>query len=474
MTAQSPVIWWVRRDLRLADNPALAAAVSGGRPVIPVFILDGQEEDLGAAPKFRLGLGLSHFACVLEGKGSQLILRRGDALMQLRALIGETGAQAVYWSRLYDPDAIARDSAVKTALKEQGCDVRSFGGRLLFEPWTVETKAGGMYRVYTPFWKAVRSRDVGSLSAEPGRIPVPDAWPESEKLSDWAMAAAMRRGAEVVQPYCRVGESAALERLEAFIEEKAAGYKKRRDFPAENATSGLSENLAWGEISPHRLWHLGRRAQDEGNPGAEHFLKEVVWREFAYHLMYHTPEILGRNWRLEWNRFPWQEQETEKVLAWKQGRTGYGFVDAAMREMYVTGTMHNRARMIVASFLCKHLMTHWKIGRDWFAECLVDWDPAANALGWQWVAGSGPDAAPFFRIFNPEGQLEKFDPKGGYVQRWVAEGQAKPPQTALDYFDAVPRAWGLSPDLSPAERLVDLRTGRERALAAYEAHRTAG
>ncbi|OED47867.1 deoxyribodipyrimidine photolyase [Rhodobacteraceae bacterium (ex Bugula neritina AB1)] len=474
MNSRAPVIWWIRRDLRLADNPALTAAVNSGAPVLPVYILDPQDEALGAAPKFRLGLGLSHFARALEQVGSRLILRRGPALAVLVDLIGETGAGAVQWSRLYDPQAISRDTDIKAQLKAQGTTVQSHGGRLLFEPWTVETKTGGMYKVFTPFWKSVRMRSIEGLLPAPDKLAAPDRWPASDDLAAWTMGAAMRRGAEVVARHCRVGEAAAQARLDEFLADKVLAYKDRRDFPGEDATSGLSENLAWGEISPHRLWHRGRAAMEQADQGAETFLKEVVWREFAYHLMYHSPHILTGSWRPEWQDFPWSQEAVPQVQAWQRGQTGYGFVDAAMRELYVTGKMHNRARMVTASFLTKHLMAHWKIGMDWFADTLVDWDPAANAMGWQWVAGCGPDAAPFFRIFNPSSQLEKFDPSGAYSRRWIAEGQGCPPQTALDFHDAAPRAWNLSADIARAEPVISLQAGRARALTAYRKYRDSG
>ncbi|NVK16789.1 MAG: deoxyribodipyrimidine photo-lyase [Rhodobacteraceae bacterium] len=467
MSSHAPVIWWIRRDLRLADNPALTAAVNSGAPVLPLYIFDKQDEALGAAPKFRLGLGLEHFAQELEKAGSRLILRRGEALAELQELIKETGAGAVHWSRLYDPQAITRDTEVKQQLKAQGIAAKSHGGRLLFEPWSVETKTGGMYKVFTPFWKSVRVRDVDRLLPAPGKLPALDRWPASDELAAWNLGAPMRRGAEVVARYCRVGEAAAQSRLDEFLEDKVFAYKDRRDFPGEDATSGLSENLAWGEISPHRLWHRGRAAMEQASQGGETFLKEVAWREFAYHLMYNSPHILTESWREEWQDFPWSQEVTPKVQAWQRGQTGYGFVDAAMRELFVTGKMHNRARMIVASFLTKHLMTHWKIGMDWFADTLVDWDPASNAMGWQWVAGSGPDASPFFRVFNPSGQLDKFDPDGAYTRRWIAEGRGNPPQTALDFYDAAPLSWGLSPDEARAEPVISLQAGRDRALTAY-------
>jgi deoxyribodipyrimidine photo-lyase len=466
----SPILIWLRRDLRLSDHPALHAACATGRPVIPVFILDTHAQSLGAAPKFRLGLGLEHFSGTLSDKGSRLILRRGDdALKVLHDLITQTGAGAVYWTRQYDPDAVERDSAVKSTLKEQGVEAKSFGGHLMFEPWTVETKTGGYYKVYTPFWRAVKERDVEEPLPAPTTIPAPQEWPASDDLDDWQMDAAMMRGAEVVRPFVQLGEKAAQSRLGAFLAHKVADYDTTRDLPAVDGTSCLSENLALGEISPHQCWHAGQRALHEGKPGAETFLKELVWREFAYHLMHHTPRILTDNWREEWSGFDWNEDERRaEVKAWKQGRTGIPFVDAAMREMYVTGRMHNRGRMIVASYLTKHLLCHWRIGQKWFEECLIDWDPASNAMGWQWSAGSGPDATPYFRVFNPVTQLDKFDKKHDYAHRWIAEGRSDAHADALAYFDAIPRTWHIAPTDPYPEPVVEVSEGRKRALHAYE------
>lgn len=473
MTGQGPVIWWIRRDLRLRDNPALneAIALAKGAGVIPVFILDPLDAAMGAAPQFRLGLGLEKFNKILNGCGSQLIFRRGDALTVLKEVCAEVGAQAVVWSRAYDPEAIARDTGVKSGLKDVGITAKSTGGRVLFEPWTVATGAGGMFKVYTPFWKAVRNRVPDGLTAGPEELSAPSAWPASLGLSDLGLGHAMNRGADIVAAHCHVGEEIAQARLDQFLERRVVSYQTDRDAPAVQGCSGLSENLAWGEISPHRIWHAAMAVWQTGmaQAGAETFLKELCWREFAYHLMYHSPEILTRNWRVQWDGFPWETEEGAAVLAWKQGRTGYTLVDAAMRELYVTGHMHNRARMVVASFLCKHLMVHWKIGARWFEECLVDWDPAANAMGWQWVAGSGPDAAPFFRIFNPETQAQTHDPQRAYRDRWLAEGRRAPTPEALSFLDAVPRSWNLAPNMGPALPVVDLKAGRARALEAHAA-----
>ncbi|MBD3679398.1 MAG: deoxyribodipyrimidine photo-lyase [Rhodobacteraceae bacterium] len=469
MSDTSPLIFWLRRDLRLSDHQGLSAAAASGRPVIPVFIHDETVEALGAAPKFRMGRALEEFSKTLEGIGSRLVFRRGRAQEVLDALVAETGAGAVWWSRLYDPEARELDGEIKGALRARGIEARSFSGHLLFEPWEVETKTGGFYKVYSPYWRAVRGNDPGSPLPRVKALRGPDVWPRSDQLTDWRMDAAMNRGAAVLAPHLTVGEEAAADRLGNFIDEGIARYGELRDIPSVDGTSRLSENLTYGEISPRACWHAGMRAMEEGQQGAEKFVKEVVWREFAYHLVYHTPWITHGNWRREWDAFPWNEDDTRpEVLAWKQGRTGIRFVDAAMRELHVTGYMHNRARMIAASYLTKHLMTHWRVGLKWFEEHLVDWDPAANAMGWQWAAGSGPDASPYFRVFNPESQLEKFDPKRTYARRWIAEGQRDPGQDALAYFDAVPRRWGLSPEMAYPAPVVTAEAGRKAALAAYE------
>lgn len=468
MSNPKPIIVWFRRDLRLSDHPALHAACSTGVPVIPVVIKDASVDGLGAAPKWRLGMGLSHFETALKGQGARLTYRSGPALEVLQELIKETGAQGVYWSRLYDPQSVARDSEIKSTLKQEGIDARSFGGHIMFEPWSVQTKTGGMYKVYTPFWRSVKDRAVDAPLPAPQIIPAPEQWPASETLASWTLGAAMRRGGDVMARYAQVGEQAAQDRLALFIEEDVAEYIERRNLPAQRGTSCLSENLTLGEISPHQCWHAGLRALHEGKAGAEVFLKELVWREFAYHLMHHSPHILSSNWKPDWDGFEWNEDAAHPhVQAWMQGRTGVEFVDAAMREMYVSGKMHNRARMIAASYLTKHLLTHWKIGMAWFEDCLSDWDPASNAMGWQWVAGSGPDASPYFRVFNPDTQGDKFDAGQSYRRAWIAEGQNAPPQSALRYFDAVPISWNLSAGDPYPQPVVSLAEGRNRALEAY-------
>lgn len=462
----APLIAWFRRDLRLTDQPMLTAAARSGRPVIPLFILDPVTEAIGAASAWRLGLALEEFAGALGTLGSRLILRRGPAEPVLSDIIAETGAGAVMWSRGYTASEIERDSALKSALKAAGIEVTSFPGFLLHEPWTVTTGDGGAFKVYTPFWNAVSRREVAPGHAAPGRLGPPAQWPATEALDGWGLGARMQRGAAVCAAHQGVGEKAALARLDRFLDRAVDRYKIERDFPDMDATSGLSENLTWGEIGPRQIWHAGRRAMLDGAPGAEHFLKELVWREFAWSLTYATPEIANRNWRPDWDDFPWAG-DSEAAERWRRGMTGEPFVDAAMRQMYVTGKMHGRARMIAASYLTKHLLTHWKIGLDWFAQCLTDWDPASNAMGWQWVAGSGPDAAPYFRVFNPALQAEKFDPSGTYRRRWIAELSATPGAESRSFFDAVPQSWRLRPDQSYPAPVIGLDAGRARALAAY-------
>ena len=455
-----PILVWFRRDFRLADNAALTEAVKTGRPVIPVFILDPLVETMGAAPKWRLAEAIQRFSATLTDMGSKLILRKGAALDVLTELLSETGADTVYWERQYEPKSVARDTEIKSTLTCYGHKVESFGGFLLFEPWTVETRQGNPYSVYTPFWRAVRDREVRAPFAPPRALPRPGAWPRSDDLGQWQMGAAMFRGASVAANHAGIGEEVALRRLHDFCDRLIDSYKDDRNRPDIAATSRLSENLTYGEISPRTVWWAGRAAVETGADGAEHFLKELVWREFAWHLHWHSPTLPTDNWREKWNAFPWR-QDNDLAEAWRRGETGVELVDAGMREMYATGTMHNRVRMIVASYLTKHLLTDWRVGRAWFEDTLIDWDPASNAMGWQWVAGCGPDAAPYFRIFNPDTQAETFDASRSYRSLYLDQGM----KGARDFLNAIPKSWNVKRPSSP---IVALKDGRARALAAYE------
>jgi deoxyribodipyrimidine photo-lyase len=454
----APALLWFRRDFRLADNRALAAAVEAGA-VVPVFVLDPETEGIGAAARWRLGLAIAAIRARLRDMGSDIVLRRGPAPETLVALARESGAASVHWSRLYTPEAVARDEKVSAALQAAGIAAVSHAGHLLGEPGSVETKTGGPYRVFTPFWNAIGPRGAEAPLRAPRRIDAPARWPRSDDLDDWRLGADMNRGAASVARHVRVGEAAARDRLHDFLDGRLERYPRDRDRPDRCGSSGLSENLTWGEISPRTLWHAAGNA-----PGAGVFRRELGWREFAAHVLWHFPDLATRNWRGEWDAFPWRGDNADAEL-WRRGMTGEPMVDAGMREMFATGTMHNRVRMLVASYLTKHLLTDWRVGLRWFEECLTDWDPASNALNWQWVAGSGPDAAPFFRVFSPARQAEKFDPDGRYRRHWL-EGTG-----AAEFLDAAPRAWNLRPADYPAAPVIAHAEGRKRALAAYAASR---
>ena len=464
-----PIIYWIRRDFRLDNNPALKFVIDSKQPVIPVFIKDEFVDNLGSAPKWRLGLGLEYLSAKYKKYGVDIIFRTGSAERVLTDLINETQANQVVWARTYLPPVNNRDTHIKSLLKQKGLLVKSFPGHLLFEPWSVAPKSSEFFKVYTPFWKATRLKEPIGFETKVSKIMGTDKNLKTENLDDWSLGTGMSRGSSVVRQFVRLGEDAARERLGNFISNNVMHYSTSRDIPSVDGTSGLSENLSLGEISPIECWNAGLKAFEEGHDAAEIFLKELVWREFAYHLAHHTPRILDSNWRPEWNGFPWNtNEEDEKVIRWKQGRTGIPFVDAAMRELYVTGRMHNRGRMIVASFLTKHLMTHWKIGQKWFENCLIDWDPASNAMGWQWSAGSGPDATPYFRVFNPNTQLEKFDADYKYRDRWLAEFSGENSKKALSFFDAIPKNWKISAQMEYPNPIVDLSKGRAIALDAYK------
>ena len=471
---QDGSILWLRRDLRLADHPAWQLATAMGEPVWPVFILDPVIEEIyGAAPRWRLGESLRSLTEALAGRNSRLILRRGHALSVLQTLIADTGARRVVWSHLYDSRSIRRDQQVQTALTAQGIEVNTVNASLIVGPWEIANRKGKSYRVFTPYWNAVRDRPVPQPAGTPGDLHPPERWPASDQLSDWQLHLGLGPRATVLARYTRAGESAAFARLNGFINNSMGRYEAQRNCMGNNSTSRLSGHLAFGEISPQRIWHSVRYAAEaSGQPAAaDTFLRQLMWREFAYHLLYHSPHLESDNWRPRWDAFPWRE-DNEDANMWRRGMTGIEIVDAAMREMYVTGTMHNRARMLVASFLTKHLLTHWRVGAAWFRECLTDWDIASNPLGWQWIAGSGPDAAPYFRIFNPDIQASKFDVDRRYRDRFLAEGRKAPHKDALNYFKAVPKSWDLSADQAYPTPMIDLKTGRRRALEVYQAFRS--
>jgi deoxyribodipyrimidine photo-lyase len=425
MSVEAPVIVWFRQDLRLADNPALTAAVDTGRPIIPVYILDSTPgvRQPGGAGLWWLDKSLAALGEALETLGSKLVLRKGEALAVLVDLVRETGAGAVYWNRLYDGGAVERDKAVKAELAAAGVDARSFNAALLNEPWQVATGSGGPFKVFTPYWRAVRAGTAPAAPLPaPKRLTPPAVWPESERLGAWRLHPRAPDWSVGFGDW-RPGEAGAADQLQAFLDGAVDGYGEARDLPAIAGTSRLSPHLAFGEIGPRQIWAAAQGAAARGaasEAAVEAYLRELGWREFNYHLLYHQPRITRENVNRKFDGFAWR-RDPEALESWRRGQTGYPIVDAGMRELWTTGWMHNRVRMIVASFLVKHLLVDWREGEAWFWDTLVDADIANNVCNWQWVAGSGADAAPYFRIFNPILQAERFDPDGAYVRRWVPE-----------------------------------------------------
>ena len=425
----SPSIVWFRQDLRLEDNPALLAAIAAGGPVIPLYIRSTDEQGMwspGEASNWWLHQSLRRLDETLQRHHSKLILRSGNSLNVLLGLAKETKANAVNWNRCYEPAAIARDKVVKAKLRQEGLTAESFNGSLLFEPWDVNTKEGRPYQVFTAFWRACLAKgETAEPHASPKLISNPRTWPESASLASLDL--------EPTRPWItglaaawEPGSAGAASLLKTFISNSIGNYEAGRNLPAQTGTSRLSPHLHFGEISSRMIWHAVKAhltRQPETNAdhaNAETYLKELGWREFAYHLLYHFPATTDQPLRPEFAKFPWEENP-KALRAWQRGQTGYPIVDAGMRELWSTGWMHNRVRMIVASFLVKDLRLHWRQGAMWFWDTLVDADLASNTLGWQWSAGCGADAAPYFRVFNPVLQSEKFDAAGAYLRRWVPE-----------------------------------------------------
>ena len=424
-TRGAPALVWFRQDLRLSDNPALAAALERGSPVVPVYVWAPEEEGAwppGAASKWWLARSLADLSAALEQRGSRLIVRRGPTDETLRCLATETGATAVFWSRRYEPAAVTRDSDLKSKLHARGLLAESFNGSLLFEPWTIRNQSGQPFRIFTAFWRACLAKSIASPSMDaPKRLRPPERWPRSLALADLNLEPVVDWAAgfrEVWQP----GELGAMRQLKRFLEEALTGYPVNRDRPGVAGTSRLSPHLHFGEISPGQVWRGVLGLMNGHAAACQSHLRQIGWREFAYHLLYHHPESPHEVLRQEFSTFPWQS-DPKRFRAWKRGQTGYPLVDAGMRELWRTGWMHNRVRMVVASFLVKHLLIGWQEGAAWFWDTLVDADLANNTLGWQWVTGCGADAAPYFRIFNPSTQAAKFDPDGAYVRRWVPESE---------------------------------------------------
>ncbi len=470
----SVAIVWFRRDLRLADNPALAAARAAHERVLPLYVHAPDEEAPwapGGAARWWLHHSLAALDADLRRRGSALHMARGPSLRVLEALIAETGAAAVYWNRLYEPAAIIRDRAIKDALRARGIGAHSSNAALLIEPWEMQTGQGDPYRVFTPFWRKARTRLPSRTPlAAPARIASPAI---SAGLPLAVLGLLPRTGWDAgMAAAWTPGAAAAQDQLELFGESALDGYPTQRDFPDRVGTSRLSPHLHFGEISPHQIaWRLGDLARGDHGAAAgaavESYLRELGWREFAHHLLHYFPQTPTASLNPGFDRFPWAADDAEALARWQRGRTGIPIVDAGMRELWCSGWMHNRVRMIVASFLTKNLRQHWHHGARWFWDTLVDADLANNTQGWQWSAGSGADAAPYFRIFNPVTQARRFDPAGRYVRRWLPELAAAPDALLQQPWQdpALLRRCGY-----PAP-VVDPHASRAAALAAYRCMR---
>lgn len=470
-------IVWFRRDLRLADNPALRAALDDDfEAVVPVFIHAPEELGdwaPGGAQRVWLHESLRALSQAMEELGSRLVIRTGASQQTLDTLIVEAGATAVFWNRLYDPQEIARDKAIKQHLSDSGLQVESFQAHLLYEPWTAQTQQGSPYKVFTPFWKSVRHRAIDNPLARPAFLPEVSPRIGSETIEALALLPRIRWDNGIRQRWAP-GEQGAHECLEAFLDGPAYDYDNSRDIPATAGTSYLSAHLHWGEIGPRQLMHrLEEWLADHPPPAPrqhiESFQSEIGWREFAHHVLFHFPTTPEQPLDARFQAFPWQA-DAHALDCWQRGITGIPMVDAGMRELWHTGYMHNRLRMTVASFLTKNLRIAWQEGERWFWDTLVDADLANNTLGWQWAAGSGADAAPFFRIFNPARQGERFDAEGAYVRRWVPELRqldSKHIHRPWAAPVAVLEAAGVRLGETYPQPIVDLKRSRQEALDAF-------
>lgn len=482
MTENSTIVWF-RRDLRLRDNPALYHACQAGA-VTPVFILDDDDSGefaTGEASRWWLHHSLEALNKSLDGK---LILRKGKAADVLQGLLAETNARAVYWNRCYEPWQTERDALIKSTLRDKGVDAKSFQANLLWEPWDILNQQGTPYKVFTPYYRK------GCLKAKEPRVPfgradltaisTQEANPrnlESLSLDELGLMPSIEWYKEI-DALWQPGEEGAAKRLELYLENAAFHYRSKRNFPAVVGTSQLSPSLHFGELSPNQVWYAAKHAfdMDIEDEHLDTYLSELGWREYSHYLLYHFPQITKDNFNPKFDAFTWQN-DPALLRAWQSGQTGIPIVDAGMRELWRTGYMHNRVRMVVGSFLVKNLRTDWRLGEAWFRDCLLDADLPANVASWQWVAGSGADASPYFRIFNPVLQGEKFDAEGEYVKRYCPELSKlpkkyihKPWETPKDVLKSA----GIVLGIDYPEPIVDLKASRQAALDAYEPVKRAG
>jgi deoxyribodipyrimidine photo-lyase len=472
--SDQPVVLWFRQDLRLCDHAALEAASGTGRPVIPVYVLDEAAAGAwkpGGASRWWLHMSLAALAGDLARRGAMLILRRGNAALEIPSIARETGAAAVFTGYAAEPWARQSETAIARALRAEGIGLHRFRTATLFDPEVLRTQAGGVFGVFSPFARAC-------FALGGPRPPLPSAGrfrtrpaPRSDALSDWGLLPGKPDWAGGLRAAWTPGEAGARTRLEHFLTHGLADYERCRNLPGSDGTSMLSPHLHWGELSASQVWHAAAHAEQGSGKALETFLKELLWREFSLYMLWHHPTLPDAPLRPEFGRMPWREDRAG-LRAWQGGLSGIPIVDAGMRQLWHMGWMHNRVRMIVASFLSKHLLIPWQKGERWFWDTLVDADLASNSANWQWVAGCGTDAAPYFRVFNPVLQGRTFDPEGGYVRRWLPELAALDRQFIHAPWEApgaeLARA-GVRLGETYPEPIIDLAGGRARALEAYRA-----
>lgn len=466
-------IYWYRQDLRIKNNPALDFALDNSENILPLYILDDSVEipfREGSASKWWLHHSLINLEKELLKKGAILHIKKGNPLKIITSLIKEYEVSLVCWNRCYEPHLIERDKKIKAELKALNVACESFNGSLLIDPWQSKNKTGKAYQVFTPFWKNLQ--DLIPEREEPRKIDKiisPPKKSESLAIEDLKLLPKIKWDKDFYLKW-DPGEEGAHKTLNMFLK-KIDLYKEERDFPSIDANSKLSPHLHFGEISPLEVWRLAERAFENGQITLiEPFLRQLGWREFAYNLLFHFPLSINQPLRSEFNKFPWTRNK-KHLIAWQKGETGYPIIDAGMRELWATGIMHNRVRMLVGSFLVKNLLIHWKEGAEWFWDTLVDADLANNTMGWQWVAGSGADAAPYFRIFNPVTQSEKFDKQGEYIKKWVPELKELPGKIVhAPYLESAETLaeYGIILGKNYPKPIVDLKETRETALDAYK------
>lgn len=465
----SVALVWFRQDLRLEDNPAWKTACLNYQQVIPLYIYNQKNTILGGAQKWWLHHSLIALNDTLKKEGLSLVLAKGDPLAIILNLIKNFSVEAVHWNRIYEPKAIERDKKIKKTLQEeQKIHVQTSNGSLFHEPWVIKNKGGEFFKVFTPYWKHCKQTlQVPSLLKESPTHKLTPVKVESESLESWQLLPKLN-WADGFSKMWTPGEKGASKKLNEFVEYCLKGYKKNRDYPSKKATSYLSPHLHFGEISPWtilRMMEIIKHDPDCDLSSIEHFLSELGWREFSAYLLYHFPKLSSKNFKDEFDQFPW-ENDKELFACWTKGQTGYPIVDAGMRELWATGYMHNRVRMIVASFLTKDLFIDWRWGADWFLDTLVDADLASNSSNWQWVAGSGADAAPYFRIFNPVLQSQKFDSEGIYIHRWVPELSGLKGQSLHAPWEAA-NAQAIYSKTKYPRPIVNHKESRAKALSYY-------